>query len=1408
MTSPFADASVEITADFSRFDEEFGRGLRARIKAATSGASKDFDQLGAAAKRAGDTVTRNMRTAGDSVRTSLAGGARTASTDLDKIAVSARRVSTTVTVEMRRTAATTRTAFAGVADTGAKVFTLIGTSARNASRDIQAAFNPAAMRRLFDPLVTGARTAATQVQAALGGPALRGVFDGIVDASRLVSIRLATDLPAAAIRVRDTFTTALGSGPGGARGTLTGIATESTSTAGVVATAFAGIGAAIRTAFADISAGGVFDQIRGGSDQVTTDIDTDFDVMRGRVVSYFEDIGRQSTETSSRIVAAFTAAGLAVRGSLRTGNPFQLLMARAAAAGFAVQASMQGAGVSVRRSLAGAGASASRSFGEVGTSARLAGARVVAAMTAAGQRVRSAFRAPTNPFTLLVAQAGDAADRVVNKFLLTAVQVTHLVSPSDDPFTALVAFAIIAARRIRDQFRGVGLGIARDFRAPGDPFDQLVDDANDAIRKIGNEFQNLAARIHGDLGAGVPDPFNVITRQSASAARDIGSDFDGTGEEISRDVNPPGNPFDGLVNQSDRAARNIKSNMREAGRSIAGMFTVVAGAGALAGGLGILTGGMSAFAGAAAAAVAALSPMAGLLLALPAAGAAGGLAVGTLTVGLDGVDKALTNISKGKVKDLEKDLAKLAPPAKAFVLAIKDLGPAFNGLKMEVQGTLFAGLAGTLKSVAGNLMPTFRAGLTAMATVFNQVARDVGAFLSDVSTKSALRDIFATAASAMGSLGEAVVPAAKAVLGLVQAGGPGVERMANGLRVMAERFAEFVDKASKSGKIADWIDSGIVTAVEFGRILSNVGSIIGGIFKAGGTESNSFMVNLNRITGDMKEFVQSMQGQNALKSLFGSLRDLAAASMPVLKSLAVGIGTSIAPIIGDIAKGMGPGLTKGIDDLAKGFASLIPAAKPFGNTLGVIARVLGELGELLGPMLNDILVVAAPAIDEMLTSLMDALRPALKALQPLFKPLMETVAILGKGLVYTANIIIGILMPVIKLLAPILTWLFGKLNDLMTPGLEMLKSISEWFETLDWDKIGGAIGAFFTEVVPGWFSTLGGYISKYFTETLPGTFTGLGTTIMDAMTNFLSIVVTKGAEILAWYSSLPGRIISFIGDMAIRLYNKWIEITGSIYRAVLEKGGQAVEWFRALPGRVLDLISGLAGKMYGFWAGVLSSAYKAVTERGAQILDWFVRLLPDGIQRPLRGLIDRVKGIAGDIIGGLVRGFEAGKKRITDAVGRLAGLIPSGIKSLLDSHSDSKVMADIGADAVSGLESGLLSGVGRVRAAVDRLAAEVTRDIGAPQIGAPVIGAPVIGPAAVAAAASVMPVAVPVTPVVPVQRAAPSMAAPGAVSPATLTGSGAGLTVVNNISLPTGDPQAAAQATVNRIAASVLAGGG
>ncbi len=215
----------------------------------------------------------------------------------------------------------------------------------------------------------------------------------------------------------------------------------------------------------------------------------------------------------------------------------------------------------------------------------------------------------------------------------------------------------------------------------------------------------------------------------------------------------------------------------------------------------------------------ALSPAVGAVALLPGVAIAAGAAMGTLKLGMMGVTDAISEQNPAKYAEA---LGKLAPAARDSVTAIRDMQPAFQGLRLDVQGALFKDLAGTIRGVVASGLPVLRTGLVGIATEFNTIAQRVGAFLQQRDTLVDVGTIFANVRTAVANLGGAVRPLLQAFRDLGVVGSEFLPGLASGAARAAEGFARLVARARETGQLREFIQTGLTALRDLGTVIAAV----------------------------------------------------------------------------------------------------------------------------------------------------------------------------------------------------------------------------------------------------------------------------------------------------------------------------------------------------------------------------------------------------------------------------------------------------------------------------------------------------------------------------------------------------------------------------------------------------------
>lgn len=346
-------------------------------------------------------------------------------------------------------------------------------------------------------------------------------------------------------------------------------------------------------------------------------------------------------------------------------------------------------------------------------------------------------------------------------------------------------------------------------------------------------------------------------------------------------------------------------------------------------------------------------------LALPAmfAGIASSVSVAAIAFAGtgDAVKDMWTAMASGDPKDIEKankSLEKLAPNARAAVKAFTAFQPAIHAVTQELQNVVFDGLDQSISKFIGRTLPTFLDGTRQIAGAWNETIKtllDVGG--SD-STKGIFEKIFGNTAVAQREFNKAIEPLVHGIGTLTAEGSDFLPRISKGFTELSTRFDTFITNAAADGRLDQWIDKGFRAFADLGESLLNIGKIITDITGSLG-DGQTFLGWLREATGDLHEFLSSVEGQEKLSNFFEGARETWGELQPILADLLRVVGEIISgfqtwgeiilPIIGGIADGLSdmPGLVTGMVTAWLGISSL----KSLGSILG-IGSVISQMRSL------------------------------------------------------------------------------------------------------------------------------------------------------------------------------------------------------------------------------------------------------------------------------------------------------------------------------------------------------------------------------------------------------------------------------------------------------------------------------
>lgn len=674
--------------------------------------------------------------------------------------------------------------------------------------------------------------------------------------------------------------------------------------------------------------------------------------------------------------------------------------------------------------------------------------------------------------------------------------------------------------------------------------------------------------------------------------------------------------------------------------------------------------------------LAAASHAAGLL---PGVLAGAGLAMVTIKLGADGIKKS-----------------------------IESLTPTLNNLKSAVSGAFVQVLKPAI-SQAKTLIPQLTGGFRELAASIGVAGLSLTTAFKSSNGIGTTNDLLKTTSAIARDLSSAFGPVAVGMLNIAKIGLEMFRPFTEGIGEAAARFSEFTRSAEGAQKIRDFIQKGIDAFRSLGEIASNIGQTISGVFRAIKTSSGGAFGGIKDITGAMRDFVNSADGQATLVSLFTSLRGVITAVLPIIKTLADIIGNTLAPVIADIATAIGPALNRmfqglgealkaaspGIVAIAEGFADLIDGLRP---ALPMLGEVAGALGTVLGDAIRNLAPPFLQLIQDLAPSLpgvADAVgRLALAGLKLLdaFTPLIDPLASVAKTLADTMLPVIDSLKDIIGPLA----------RDLGTALVESLKKLAPVLPPLmdAFAKIVISLSEGLLPILPGLLSQI---------PILAAVFILLTPAVLALSIPF--IITTSAA--IAFMQVITGDLKGALGTM-----KSAFQTTGSITKTMVE-----TDWAK-MASDVLTNTSSMTGSAQSFADGVpgilatggdnaaaalagSSDSWTDITQRG---IDNSLGPLKTGVQKfgPTmgEGMLDANQRMS-DGWREMTQKAQGGVGDVTSTTGKLPPAMTNQFNGVPNSFSG------IGGSMIKGLIGGINSLAGSAIATASGLASRLVGIMGA-----------------------------------------------------------------------------------------------
>jgi phage-related protein len=721
--------------------------------------------------------------------------------------------------------------------------------------------------------------------------------------------------------------------------------------------------------------------------------------------------------------------------------------------------------------------------------------------------------------------------------------------------------------------------------------------------------------------------------------------------------------------------------------------------------------------------VPALTSILSLSSALPGLVLGGVVAMGVLKAAFAGVGDALKSaFDPAKADKFEKSLANLSPAARDFASAVHEAAPALKGFQQSLQETFFgaASLAGQVPRVV-KALAQIKPTVTGLAADFGEVTRKVANFALSADSISFLRDSVETFRGALNLVTPSIVPILAGLRSVGGVGLPLITRLGGAVGKLATQFANWLTAIAGDGRLQTWINTALDTLSTLGEIAKNVGSILLNVFQAASDTGGGLLNTIASITGQFAAFLRSAEGSEAIRSLFTGIMQVASQLGPVLTTLVGALAKALGPALSQIASVVGPALLQVVQALAPAFAPLANAIADLATAVVPLIPPLAQLVSLLVTSLAQGISGLATTLAPTIALLGGAFTQALTALAPLFGQVagvMPRLAQAGLDLAMAMAPLVPAFTTfasaLVDAILPVLPQLMDAVLDLLPPITQLatlfattlaqaLVAITPYLPTI----ISGMIGmyeAFYRFYgillsVAVFFAT---FISSIVqgAAVLAGALSAIGGAIGGALTTAYNVVVSVGASILNWFTTLPGKIRAGLAALPGFLVGMFRGALTAAATAVGFGAGLIVGFFTRLLPRIGSAIAALPAQLAALFARALGLARAAVSSGISTVVSFFANLprraraaassLGSQISSLARSAMSSMRSAVSSGINNVISFFRGLPGRVRGALGSLGGLLRSS-----------------GSALISGLINGIQSGIGRVLGMVRGLAGQV-----------------------------------------------------------------------------------------------------
>lgn len=628
-----------------------------------------------------------------------------------------------------------------------------------------------------------------------------------------------------------------------------------------------------------------------------------------------------------------------------------------------------------------------------------------------------------------------------------------------------------------------------------------------------------------------------------------------------------------------------------------------------------------------------LAPAVGLLAEIIPLAIGGAASMLILKAAFNGVGQAIKDMN---TPAFAKDLAKLSPSARSFVLEIKKASPALKALQQDIQETFFSNIKGDFTSLIKTTLPGIDRGIINISSAFGILADQFAKAFTNPKNISNLNKILFIFGNTIYDIAQGIKPL---IHGILQLGADAVPVLDDGAAAF-EKFAMWFDRvitdANRTGKLQAFFVTAEGALKQIFIIGQDAWRIVAGLLDAAGKAGGGGAV-IGVLT-TIANLIQSLDKSGALTAVFkvfndvfGVLGKLIAPLIGPFSDLVLLLGKELSGDLVTLTPALLNLVNKGIVPLLKFVTANLPTFNSWVLAVIKLVDVLTSNGTLVKGVLAAFIAwflavkvfAAAKLVDTLATSLLSKLVPALIATDA-----AADANPIGALVLAVEAVIAGIILLTVYLVD------LNRKTDFIGKTASALKSaaLAVWHFIQD---VGAAIGNFFTTTVPGWWNAFVAWL-----DTVPDM---IGNGLKDLVHAILEAIGIEIGLGLAAIMKGPGLIVSALESLAI-LGGKLAKDAGlAIYHNFLDGLSGAKKDFQSLLSSIGGAFADF-GRQMEYAAKTTAHAVADFFEGGWKTVLSDIASVPGRISK----FGDKLQSAGDNLIGRFFSGLGHGADKIGD----------------------------------------------------------------------------------------------------------------------------------------------------------------